>query len=180
MKPIVRILLIGLFLAALGGGLWAWRDSQADVALAEQNLKDALLYAPSEGVIQERLLEVGDMAAPERPVFTLALIDPVWVRAYAAEVDLGKNARGDEGHGGDRQLFRPPLRWLDRVELRRSEMKVPSPPTREGRGEGNLRGKFRFWLSQVVARSHSCSTSSRRENHLPWGLDGVAMRGGPG
>ena len=55
---------------------------------------------------------------------------------------------------------------------------VPSPPTREGRGEGNLRVNIRFWLSQIVARSHSCSTPSRREDHLLQILSGVAMRCG--
>jgi HlyD family secretion protein len=30
------------------------------------------------------------MASPQKPVFTLALIDPVWVRAFADEPDLGK------------------------------------------------------------------------------------------
>jgi HlyD family secretion protein len=30
------------------------------------------------------------MASPQKPVFTLALDDPVWVRAYVPEADLGK------------------------------------------------------------------------------------------
>ena len=30
------------------------------------------------------------MAAPQRPVFTLALTQPKWVRVYVAEPDLGK------------------------------------------------------------------------------------------
>ena len=40
-------------------------------------------------MIQSRLLEVGDMADANRPVFTLALTDPKWVRAYVPEPDLG-------------------------------------------------------------------------------------------
>lgn len=63
---------------------------QAQLALARIELADASLHAPAAGVIQERLLEPGDMASPQKPVFTLALTDPVWVRAYAAEPDLGK------------------------------------------------------------------------------------------
>jgi HlyD family secretion protein len=35
-------------------------------------------------------LEPGEMAAPQRPVLNLAIIDPKWVRAYVAETDLGK------------------------------------------------------------------------------------------
>jgi HlyD family secretion protein len=35
-------------------------------------------------------MEPGDMASPQRPVFTLAITDPKWVRAYVTEADLGR------------------------------------------------------------------------------------------
>ncbi|MEW5736688.1 MAG: efflux RND transporter periplasmic adaptor subunit [Thermodesulfobacteriota bacterium] len=57
--------------------------------LARRVLEDASLYAPSDGIIRNRVLEVGDMASPQRPVLTLALTDPIWVRAYVSEPDLG-------------------------------------------------------------------------------------------
>jgi multidrug resistance efflux pump len=63
---------------------------EADQELAQRELADAKLYAPTNGVIQNRLLEAGDMASPQKPVFTLALDDPLWVRAYLPETDLGK------------------------------------------------------------------------------------------
>ncbi|HQU15817.1 MAG: hemolysin D [Chromatiales bacterium 21-64-14] len=63
---------------------------QAALALAQVALADADLYAPADGVVQDRILEPGDMASPARPAFTLALTDPMWVRAYVAEPDLGK------------------------------------------------------------------------------------------
>lgn len=59
-------------------------------AVAQRRLDDANLYAPSDGVIQNRVMEPGDMASPQKPVFTLALTNPVWVRAYVPEHDLGK------------------------------------------------------------------------------------------
>ena len=34
------------------------------------------------------------MASPQQPVFSLAVIDPKWVRAYVAEADLGKLRMG--------------------------------------------------------------------------------------
>jgi HlyD family secretion protein len=34
------------------------------------------------------------MASPQRPVYTLALTDPLWVRAYVQEKDLGKVKSG--------------------------------------------------------------------------------------
>jgi HlyD family secretion protein len=66
------------------------KASRAAVAMARQALSDASLYAPDNGVIQDRILQPGDMASPQRPVYTLALTDPVWVRAYVQGPDLGK------------------------------------------------------------------------------------------
>lgn len=66
------------------------RAYQAELELAQQYRADANLVAPSDGIVQNRLLEPGDMAFPEKPVLTLALTDPVWVRAYVDEADLGK------------------------------------------------------------------------------------------
>jgi HlyD family secretion protein len=37
-------------------------------------------------------MEPGEMASPQRPVFSLAIIDPKWVRTYVSEANLG-NAR---------------------------------------------------------------------------------------
>jgi HlyD family secretion protein len=74
------------------------RASEAALRLAERELADTKLYAPAAGVIQDRILEPGDMAFPETPVFTLALTDPVWARAYVTEPDLGKIAPGMKAH----------------------------------------------------------------------------------
>jgi HlyD family secretion protein len=63
---------------------------EAALALAQKKLTDTNLYAPSAGVIRNRIMEPGDMASPQKPVYTLALTDPVWVRTYIPETDLGK------------------------------------------------------------------------------------------
>jgi HlyD family secretion protein len=67
---------------------------EAALRLAERELADTKLYAPAPGVIQDRILEPGDMAFPETPVFTLALTNPIWVRTYVEEPDLGKIGPG--------------------------------------------------------------------------------------
>jgi HlyD family secretion protein len=67
---------------------------QAALALARDELADTRLHAPSDGVIRNRTLEPGDMAFPGKPVLTLALASPLWVRAYVSETDLGKIAPG--------------------------------------------------------------------------------------
>jgi len=70
------------------------RALQADLALARRQLDDAKLYARAEGVVQDRILEPGDMATPQTPVYTIALLNPVWVRAYLPESRLGRVAPG--------------------------------------------------------------------------------------
>jgi HlyD family secretion protein len=35
-------------------------------------------------------MEPGEIASPQRPVVSLAVVDPKWVRTYVAEADLGK------------------------------------------------------------------------------------------
>jgi HlyD family secretion protein len=63
---------------------------EAQQALLQQELTDAELLAPQDGVIRARLMEPGEMASPEKAVFSLAIIDPKWIRAYVSEPDLGK------------------------------------------------------------------------------------------
>ena len=67
---------------------------QASKELAEKRLTDTRLLAPADGVIRNRILEPGAMASAGSPVLTLALINPLWVRAYISEPDLGKVREG--------------------------------------------------------------------------------------
>ena len=67
-----------------------FKSAQAALDLTRTAQADASLYAPDIGIIQERILEPGDMASPQRPVYTLAMTDPLWVRVYAKESDLGR------------------------------------------------------------------------------------------
>ena len=66
------------------------RGYDAQLALLRQQLADAQLFAPAECVVRTRLLEPGEMVNPQKPVFSLAITDPKWVRAYVTEADLGK------------------------------------------------------------------------------------------
>ena len=63
---------------------------KAPLSLLQIRLSDMALRSPATGVIQNRILEPGEMASPNRPVVTLALTDPKWVRAYVPEPDLGR------------------------------------------------------------------------------------------
>jgi HlyD family secretion protein len=66
------------------------RSAEAQLALLRQQLADAQLMAPVDGVVRTRLMEPGEMASPQKPVFSLAITDPKWVRAYVSEPDLGQ------------------------------------------------------------------------------------------
>ena len=66
------------------------RASEAQGDFLRRQLADAELFAPSDAVVRSRLLEPGEMASPQRPVFALAITDPKWVRVYVSDPDLGK------------------------------------------------------------------------------------------
>lgn len=75
--------------------------ARANVALVETMVREAerawencALKAPSRGVIRSRLKEKGDMALSAAPVFEMALMQPLWVRAWIDEVNLDKIAPG--------------------------------------------------------------------------------------
>jgi HlyD family secretion protein len=70
------------------------RANEAQLDLLRQQWIDAELRAPMDAVVRTRILEPGDMASPQRPVFSLAITDPKWVRAYVSESDLGKIHEG--------------------------------------------------------------------------------------
>jgi HlyD family secretion protein len=71
--------------------------NEAQAALLRRQIGDAQLFAPVDAVVRTRIMEVGEMASPQKPVFSLAVTDPKWVRAYVAETDLGRIRSGMSG-----------------------------------------------------------------------------------
>ena len=63
--------------------------SKAELELLKHQLNLFELISPIDAVVRSRLLEPGDMASPQRPVYALAITNPKWVRAYIKEADLG-------------------------------------------------------------------------------------------
>lgn len=66
--------------------------AQTEAALATANLQlsDTVLTAPSDGIILTRAQEAGAILQSGSSVFTLSLVNPVWVRAYIHEPELGR------------------------------------------------------------------------------------------
>jgi len=76
--------------------------AEASTQNARQNLKMAgimegytTLTAPYDGVILVRQAELGEVIAPGTPVFTLADLDHIWLRAYINETYLSKVRLGE-------------------------------------------------------------------------------------
>ncbi|NIP72069.1 MAG: HlyD family efflux transporter periplasmic adaptor subunit [Gammaproteobacteria bacterium] len=87
---VLNLALAGLREEDIAAARATLRAYRADLALVRHDLAESRLNAPAGGVIRDRMLEPGDIASPQRPVYTLALTDPVWIRAYVPEPDLGR------------------------------------------------------------------------------------------
>lgn len=64
--------------------------AQAEAAAADIAFQDTSLYAPSAGIIRNRLREMGAIVGAGEPIYVLALKEPLRVRAYIGEPDLGR------------------------------------------------------------------------------------------
>jgi HlyD family secretion protein len=67
---------------------------EAAVSGLKRDIAEGQLTAPSNGIVQMRILEPGDMASPTKTVLTLALVDPLWARVYLPEPALGRVPEG--------------------------------------------------------------------------------------
>jgi HlyD family secretion protein len=72
------------------------KSAEAQLALLQRQLADTELIAPIDAVVRTRILEPGEMSSPQKPVFTLAITEPKWVRTYVGEPDLGKVRPGQQ------------------------------------------------------------------------------------
>jgi membrane fusion protein YbhG len=66
------------------------RAGDAAYTLASRRLDYTKLYAKGRGVIMTRVTEPGAVVMAYTPVYSVALSDPVWVRTYVSEPDLGR------------------------------------------------------------------------------------------
>ena len=72
------------------------QEVKARYEVAATALQDATLISPSDGIIITRIHEPGTIVSVGTPVYTLLLRNPVHIRAYVGEPDLGKIAPGTE------------------------------------------------------------------------------------
>jgi HlyD family secretion protein len=65
-------------------------SARASLATAQQNLVDCQLYAPVDGVIITRAVEPGTIVSTSSTIYSICQNEPVWVRTYVGERDLGR------------------------------------------------------------------------------------------
>jgi HlyD family secretion protein len=93
-QKVLDLAIVGARKEDIGQAEAELQADEAQLAFLRQELADVQLVAPVDAVVRTRLMEPGEMASPQRPVFSLAITDPKWVRAYVAEPDLGKLRTG--------------------------------------------------------------------------------------
>jgi HlyD family secretion protein len=86
-----------LALVTRGSRIEDIQTQEANLAAAKANLErartafdDATLLAPSSGVVSVRAREVGAIVQAGQTIYTVALNDPVWIRAYVPQPRLGR------------------------------------------------------------------------------------------
>jgi HlyD family secretion protein len=72
----------------------------ARLAKAQTALGDTALLAPSAGIVSVRAREPGAIVQAGQTVYTVALTDPVWIRAYVPQPRLGRIKPGMAVHVG--------------------------------------------------------------------------------
>ncbi len=64
-------------------------QAKAALGVSLTNLKDTEIYAPNHGTILTRIREPGAIVNIGEPIYTLTLTQPVWIRAFVSEPELG-------------------------------------------------------------------------------------------
>lgn len=64
--------------------------AEENLALSRTRLEYATLTAPMDGVVLAENVEAGEFVAAGTPVVTIGVLDPLWLRAYIGETDLGR------------------------------------------------------------------------------------------
>src|SRR5258706_225608 len=118
-------------------GLLAQRRSE--LALAKQQLADTIIYAPLEGVVQEKKASVGEYLAAGAPVVDIVRIDPLRLRVDVPERESHSIRNGQSVRvtvEGDPQ---PYLGYVKRLSPTISELNRVLAVEADVRNNGRLR-----------------------------------------
>jgi HlyD family secretion protein len=71
------------------------RAATAQLAEAQANLAERNIYAPTDGTILSRPVEVGDVVSPGSPIFVMVDMSRLYLKVYVPEPDIPKLKLGD-------------------------------------------------------------------------------------
>lgn len=72
------------------------QGADAQIATLEKQKDDATVRAPIAGVVTERILDPGEMAAPRAPVAVMTDLDHAWAEVFVDEPQVPRMALGQE------------------------------------------------------------------------------------
>ena len=81
--------------AALGQANTAIEEAEAQIALLETQMKKLITYAPIDGVVLTRSIELGEIIQPGLSAMTIAPLDELTVTIYIPEDRYGEISLGD-------------------------------------------------------------------------------------
>lgn len=82
---------------SVAGDLARFEAARADVERMEQEFDNTKIRAPFDGVVDDRMAEVGDYLAPGQPCALVVALDPFLIVGRASEKDVGYLKIGDGG-----------------------------------------------------------------------------------
>ncbi|MBZ5702380.1 MAG: efflux RND transporter periplasmic adaptor subunit [Acidobacteriia bacterium] len=72
------------------------RAAEAQLEEARANLAERNIYAPADGTILSRPVEVGDVVSPGSPIFVMVDMNRLYLKVYIPEPEIPKIKLGDE------------------------------------------------------------------------------------
>lgn len=69
---------------------------EARIAQVEQQIRDAVVTSPLDGVVTEKIAEAGELLAASAPVAVVTNLAEPWLTVYVGELDLGRIRLGQE------------------------------------------------------------------------------------
>lgn len=116
---------------------------RSELSLARQQLSDTSVYAPLDGIVQEKRASVGEFLAAGAPVVDIVRMDPLRLKAEVPERDAGNVRSGQNVRvtiDGDSNIYVGQIKRLSPVIAQQSRMLLVEADVRN---DGALRpGSF--------------------------------------
>lgn len=75
-----------------------YKENKANKDFQKLQLDYTKMYAPQNGIITTRAQEKGAYVSQNQIIFTMSLTEPIWIRAYIQEKDLGNIKYGKKAY----------------------------------------------------------------------------------